>query len=111
MMQYDANKDGQISKDEVPEFMKNFFDSMDADGDGNITAEEIAARGGGGRGGAGGGMDMMQHDANKDGKVSKDEAPEFMKSFFDRMDGNGDGELDEAEITEARSRFSGGGGR
>ena len=51
----------------------------------------------------------MQSDQDGDGKISKDEAPEFMQSFFDRVDTNADGFLDESEIQAMRSR--GGGGR
>ena len=39
----------------------------------------------------------MQHDKDGDGKVSRSEAPERMKSFFDRIDTNGDGMIDAAE--------------
>jgi collagen type III alpha len=53
----------------------------------------------------------MANDANGDGKISRDEAPEYMQRFFDRADGNGDGVVDQAEIEELRSRFGGGGGR
>jgi len=56
-------------------------------------------RGGGGHGGPGKGgggspPDLMQSDQDGDGKISKDEAPEFMKAFFDRVDANTDGFLD-----------------
>ena len=54
---------------------------------------------GGGRGGAGGGRgggrrgmpDLTSLDTNGDGRVSRDEAPEQMQSFFGQMDSNGDG--------------------
>ncbi len=70
-------------------------------------------RQGGGRQGGGGGMmeRMMAMDANGDGKVSKDEAPEQMKSFFDRMDPNKDGFITKDELESMASRFGGGGGR
>ncbi|MFV1964212.1 MAG: HlyD family efflux transporter periplasmic adaptor subunit [Pirellulaceae bacterium] len=53
--------------------------------------------------------DLMQSDQDGDGKISKDEAPEFMQSFFDRVDGNGDGFLDKNEIQAMRSRGGGDG--
>ena len=62
--------------------------------------------GGGGRGG----FDLNSLDKDGDGKISKDEAPEQMQRFFDRMDGNSDGFIDKAEIDAMRSRMSGGGG-
>jgi collagen type III alpha len=51
----------------------------------------------------------MQMDQDGDGKVSKDEAPEQMQNFFDRLDGNADGFIDKAEADEMRRRFGRGG--
>jgi hypothetical protein len=84
-----------------------------------------AGRGGGepGRGGAegarggdasrgkrGGGMgNLMSLDKDGDKKVSRDEAPEQMQGFFDRLDANGDGFIDQAEY-DARPRRGGPGG-
>jgi collagen type III alpha len=53
----------------------------------------------------------MASDKNGDGKISKDEAPEFMQNFFDRIDTNGDGMLDKAEMEAMRQRRRPGGGR
>lgn len=110
LMQYDQNKDGKISRDEAPEFMQTFFDRVDTNGDGQLDATEIQAmrarRGSGGRGG----MNLMTFDRDADGKVSRDEVPEQMRGFFDRMDENGDGFIDQKEIDALRQRFQGGGG-
>lgn len=56
----DANEDGKLSEDEIPEQMRNFLDRIDTNGDGEISKaemEEMAKRfqGGGRRGGGGGG--------------------------------------------------------
>ncbi|MGI9012742.1 MAG: hypothetical protein ACR2GY_00665 [Phycisphaerales bacterium] len=57
----DANGDGKIQKDEMPERMQQMFDRLDTNSDGVITKDEIDAIGGGAggaggrRGGAGGG--------------------------------------------------------
>lgn len=72
-------------------------------------------RGGGGAGGgdsAGGQRrgNLMDMDRDGDGKVSREEAPEQMQSFFDRADGNSDGFIDKAEAAALRSRMQGGGG-
>ncbi len=40
---------------------------------------------------------LKQADANNDGKISKDEAPPFMKERFDRLDANSDGFIDQEE--------------
>ena len=135
-MQHDSDGDGKVTREEAPEFMQSFFDRIDTNGDGAVDAAELEARrsqrgaggggggergaggGGGGERGAGGGPgasgggppDLMQSDANGDGRVTKEEAPEYMQRFFDRADANGDGAIDQAEIDEMRSRFRGGGG-
>ena len=64
MMEYDKDKDGKLSKDELPERMRGMISSVDENKDGFVDkdemkkmAERFAQRGGGGgrRGGPGGG--------------------------------------------------------
>ena len=68
----------------------------------------------GGRSGSNSGsnrsMDLMSFDKDKDGKVSKAEAPEQMQTFFGRMDADGDGFISAQEAAAARARRSSGGG-
>ena len=64
----------------------------------------------GGRGGDGAGGGLMSHDKDGDGKISKDEAPAFMTSFFDKVDGNGDGYVDAKEIASMKRNRPAGGG-
>ena len=49
---------------------------------------------------------LKQADANGDGKLSKDEAPDRMRENFDRLDTNSDGFLDDAELRKAVENFS-----
>jgi multidrug efflux pump subunit AcrA (membrane-fusion protein) len=42
--------------------------------------------------------EFMKYDADKDGKISKAEAPEQMQRFFDNNDANKDGFLDATEV-------------
>jgi HlyD family secretion protein len=60
--------------------------------------------GGPGAGGARPRVDIMSHDANKDGKVSLDEAPEQVKPFFSRIDADADGYVTTAEAAAARAK-------
>ena len=112
IQQFDANKDGKISREEFtgPE---RFFDRMDADKDGFVTKEEAQnmRRGQGGRGGMGGrggGMDggrggqnmlTQRMDTDKDGKVSKAE----WDACFKKPDENGDEFLQSEELRAAVS--------
>ncbi|HEX4132343.1 MAG TPA: hypothetical protein VHZ24_20090 [Pirellulales bacterium] len=106
----DANGDGKLSKDEAPDRLRDNFDRVDRNGDGFVDASELGVVvGGGGRpgapgaGGAGGGGDMAKqilsrNDANNDGKLSRDEAPDWMKNNFDKLDRNSDGFLEASEL-------------
>lgn len=72
-----------------------------------------AAKGSGPESGGGGGrgsFDLMQFDKDADGKVSKEEAPERMRGFFDRLDGDADGFIDSSEVEAMRNRGGGPGG-
>ena len=55
---------------------------------------------------SGGGMSALDKDG--DGKISLDEAPGGMKDHFSKMDGNGDGFIDKAEMAKMRSGAGGG---
>ncbi len=55
-----------------------------------------------GEGGGGRNFDPMQFDKDEDGKISKEEAPERMQQFFDRIDSNGDGFADAEEFKAMR---------
>ncbi len=56
---------------------------------------------------------LAEMDTNKDGKLAKDEAPEWMQGMFANFDTNGDGFATKEELEEAtkRIRSSRGGGR
>lgn len=74
------------------------------------AADGSGSRAAGDAGGKRGAFNLMQFDKDGDGKVSKDEAPAQMQSFFDRLDGNGDGFIDSAEVGKMRNRARSGGG-
>ncbi len=114
----DANGDGKITKDEVPERFKPRMDALLQQAgkgqDGSISKEEfgklIAQRGGphgrpgerrGGPQGGHGGFHLplffQKLDADKDGALSKDEVTKAVEKF-DELDKNKDGKLDPREL-------------
>ena len=50
---------------------------------------------------------IMGNDKNGDGKVTKDELPEFLRRILDRADTNKDGAIDNAEAKKMAERFGG----
>lgn len=122
----DANKDGQLTREEIPQDQKRLFERLlrtsDKNSDGRLSAEEFAAglkpkqdgeadeppRGARNRQ-----ADARQNpdrifkrlDANGDGKITLDEVPEERKERFKpliaRGDKNGDGALDRTELRDA----------
>lgn len=77
-------------------------DAKPADGAKPAAGETTEA--GGAR--AGGGMpNVMSFDKDGDQKVSRDEAPEQMKTFFDRMDADADGFITSAEAQAAAAKM------
>lgn len=99
----DTDGDGQISAAEIAAASRSLL-KLDRNGDGQITAAEYNPR-----------MDdraatselerrLMALDKNGDGVLSAEEMPERMKPMFDRGDTNHDGKLDKAEIRAMNAR-------
>lgn len=125
LMSFDTNKDGQLSKSELPERMQGIFSRADANGDGHLTREELSkvaasqpsAGGGESRAVRPGGNEHDEHeergprgpggfmrfipmlaalDADKDGVIAAGEIDAAAKSLAG-LDRNGDGRLTEDE--------------
>ena len=96
-MEWDANKDGTLSRDEAngaPRLSSN-FDALDGNKDGQLSRDELrsAWEGRGHRHGP-------RMDANADGLISRDEAKDapMLSQNFDAIDANKDGVLSRDEI-------------
>lgn len=95
----DADRDGIVTREEFTG-PQRFFDRLDADGGGTITADEVERLAG--RGAAAGrrpGLEPGAVDADKDNRVSKPE----LDAWFEKADENGDGFVDGPEWAAAVS--------
>ena len=130
LLAMDANSDGKLSKEEIPERLQSMLARGDKNEDGSLDKEEIMAVSrersggqGGGPGGTGGpggpggfgggdfvGQMMERADSDKDGKLTGDEIPEFMRGRMEQVDTNKDGSLDKAEMEAVGARMRGGRG-
>ena len=111
MTALDADRDGVISAVEIAS-APNVLKKLDKNGDGVLAAEEVRpVREGGGGGNQSEEMvnTLFSFDANKDGKLSKDEVPERMQGIFARADADKDGFLTRDELTKATATQERGG--
>ena len=100
MATMDADNDGAVTRAEHAAGAKAMFDRMDANHDGRLAADEMPQRRAGAEAGATGhGMGMM--DADKDGVVTRAEHAAAMQAMFDRRDADHDGKLVAAEMEAA----------
>ena len=112
----DANGDGQVALDEVPDQIAERFEQLleraDRNRDEQISEQELMAVSRRLQAAAADrpspaqvkkNVDRLlkQLDRNRDGKVSRNEAPPRMQGRFDRLDRNGNGSLNRAELVAA----------
>ncbi len=102
----DANGDGQLTQEEMEAHRAQRFSKADTDGDGKLSVEEMQAA-------------VQQkanervtklfekHDANKDGFLSEDELPKPRRAgkMFDRIDADNSGTISEQEYSDAKERM------
>jgi Ca2+-binding EF-hand superfamily protein len=131
---FDKNKDGVLTKDELPPFLARMFPRIDTNGDGQLDRQEIAVF-----------MQRLRQqarknnnkfqpraqqiervvnnilqrmDTDKDGKISRKEARGRVAQLFNQLDTNNDGFVDKQELRQLALRIlanrgngAGGGGR
>ena len=114
----DVDHDGAISAVELAN-AATALKSLDKNGDGKLTEEEVRPQMRGGRGGRGGEpgetaapsademvQTLMAFDKNGDGRLTRDELPERMQGLFDRADTDKDGALTTDEIRKSAQAAS-----
>jgi hypothetical protein len=93
----DPYGDATISKADADTAGTARFDQLDANHDGNLSADEISA--------APSGRGLARADANDDGAVSKAEFAAQQGQRFDAMDADHDGKLTKAERDAFRQQM------
>jgi len=108
----DSNNDSTVSKQEFLDYKQQravkYFNKMDTDGNGSLSADEFASHHKGrygnghhakGHHGAGhkGGRYFTKMDADGNGEVTLEEATASWKRWFDKLDANGDQTVSEEE--------------
>jgi Ca2+-binding EF-hand superfamily protein len=122
---FDKDGDGYLTRDELPPRLAAVFDRVDSNGDGKLDKSEVAAlmqvlrrqmaqaaknfpkKNKTGEKAIDRLVDSIleRMDANKDGKISRDEARNQVAKAFDRFDLNKDGYLDKSELRKLAEQF------
>ena len=97
----DANKDGQISLEEMLGVTSERFQTADVDNNGELSVDELVAQMQKRRLERKARRRLARMDFNGDGKVTQDEIENRAKKRFAKMDRNDDGFLEKAELRKA----------
>ncbi len=106
----DANGDGFITKDEVPEFAWQRLSKHDSDGDGKISKEERPQRAPRGKGHPRGEQFFNQLDTDGNGEISEAEAGDRWQRMG-RADVDNSGSVTKEELRSAMTKLRGKGPR
>ncbi|WP_374377832.1 EF-hand domain-containing protein [Dongia sp.] len=95
LKRFDKNSDGKVTADEWPKAGKLKFEKADANGDGSVTAEELSALRPAHDDGKPG---ITRVDTDKDGKISLAEWNAKGDQMFAKFDANKDGKITKDEM-------------
>ncbi|NOD48430.1 MULTISPECIES: EF-hand domain-containing protein [unclassified Ruegeria] len=102
----DADGDGQVTQQEMEAHRTARFTQADTDGDGQLSLDEMQAAA---QKKASDRVAKMfeKNDANKDGFLSQDELPKPRRAdkMFDRMDADNSGGISEQEFADAKDKM------
>ena len=111
----DANKDGKLSKQELAKLPGDWFERVDLNGDGFVTADEMAEAHAamkdrfGKRGGKHGEKRFEKMDSNGNGAVEQTEIAAHAKQRFERLDADKNGALSKDELGKRGGKHGKGG--
>ena len=117
-MEFDADKDGKLTSEELPARMQGMLTRGDADKDGKLTREEILAMAAaeGGRGPGGGRGEGGRRGEGREGRggggfggLGNGGPGAFLERMFE-FDADKDGKLSREELQAMAAQFQGGGG-
>ena len=97
---FDANSDGKVSKEEFLA-KRPGFDHIDGNHDGSVTSDEVKAMPAVQKKGGSGSAFVSHFDGDADGKVTTAEYDAKRSAFFDKVDKNKDGMIEESELKTA----------
>lgn len=95
----DTNGDGEITAEEMAAKDKEFLSAADADGNGSVSKAELKAHHEKKRSER---REKRNPDKNDDGVIDRDEFMDSAEARFDKMDKNSDGVLSEDEQKRRR---------
>jgi hypothetical protein len=103
---FDLDGDGRITRTEFISGRDARFNKFDRNGDRAVSAQDFPPNMAGRPLAALVGRMMAQADANKDGRVTRDELGTSGTPFFEKADADGNGVVEQSEVARFRSQLA-----